>query len=82
MLKVVGGGLASSGRIEAEPDDEVIVHEGHGSSRKLLVADDRIVGAILLGPGDDVASVRAAITRRSAVDIAALRRNTPQLAGV
>lgn len=86
MLKVVGVELASIGRIEAEPDDEVIVHEGQGRYRKLLIADDRIVGAILLGPGNDVASIRAAITQRKDVsgDLAALRqgRNTPELAGV
>ena len=31
--------------------------------RKLVIADGRIVGAILLGPGNDVAAVRTAITR-------------------
>ncbi|MDA0184649.1 FAD-dependent oxidoreductase [Solirubrobacter phytolaccae] len=82
MLKVVGVELASIGRFEPQPDDEVIVHEGAGTYRKLLVADNRIVGAILLGPGNDVASLRAAITQGREVDVAALRRNTPQLAGV
>ena len=28
-----------------------------------MIADGRIVGAILLGPGNDVAAVRTAITR-------------------
>ena len=87
MLKVVGVELASIGRIAPEPDDEVIVHEAKGSYRKLLVADDRIVGAILLGPGNDVASIRAAITQRRDVSgqLGALRRsewNAQELAGV
>lgn len=82
MLKVVGVELASIGRIEAEPDDEVIVHEAQGTYRKLLLTENRIVGAILLGPGNDVPSIRAAITQGREVDVAALRRNTPQLAGV
>lgn len=86
MLKVVGVELASIGRFEPEGDDEVIVHEGHGTYRKLVIADNRIVGAILLGPGNDVASIRAAITQGRDVSdqLAALRagRNTPELAGV
>jgi hypothetical protein len=47
-----------------------------------VIADDRLVGAILLGPGNDVAAIREAITKGREVDIAALRRNTPELAGV
>ena len=82
MLKVVGVELASIGRVEAEPGDEAIVHERHGGYRKLVIADDRIVGAILLGPGNDVAGIRTAITQGREVDVAALRRNTPELAGV
>ena len=34
-----------------------------GHYRKLVIADGRIVGAILLGHGNDVAAVRTAITR-------------------
>ncbi len=82
MLKVVGVELASIGRIHEEPGDEVLVHEAHGGYRKLVIADDRLVGAILLGPGNDVAAIREAITKGREVDIAALRRNTPELAGV
>ena len=63
ILKVVGIELASIGRIQTEPADEAIVHEGTGRYRKLLISDGRIVGAILLGPGNDVAAVRTAITR-------------------
>ena len=34
-----------------------------GHYRKLVIADGRIAGAILLGHGNDVAAVRTAITR-------------------
>ena len=34
-----------------------------GHYRKLVIADGSIVGAILLGHGNDVAAVRTAITR-------------------
>jgi hypothetical protein len=51
-----------------------------------VISDDRIVGAILLGPGNDVAAIRTAITRGKnvAADLPSLRagRNTPELAGV
>ena len=40
-----------------------IVHEGTGRYRKLVITDGKIAGAILLGPGNDVAAVRTAITR-------------------
>jgi len=63
ILKVVGIELASIGRIHSEDGDEAIVHEGTGRYRKLLVRDGRMVGAILLGPGNDVAAVRTAITK-------------------
>ena len=63
ILKVVGIELASIGRIHTEPGDEAIVHEGTGRYRKLVIADGRLVGAILLGPGNDVAAVRTAITK-------------------
>ena len=65
ILKVVGIELASIGRIHAEPGDEAIVHEDAtaAATASSLIADGRIVGAILLGPGNDVAAVRTAITR-------------------
>ncbi len=53
-LKVAGLEVASMGRVEPErPDDEVvqIVEERRGTYRKLIVRDDQVVGAILLGPG-------------------------------
>jgi NADPH-dependent 2,4-dienoyl-CoA reductase/sulfur reductase-like enzyme/ferredoxin len=65
ILKVVGIELASLGRFEAAPHEEAIVFEdpAAGRYRKLVIADGRIVGAILLGHGNDVAAVRTAITR-------------------
>src|SRR4051812_22053504 len=76
ILKVVGIELASIGRIHAEPGDEAIVHEdaAGGRYRKLLIANGKLVGAILLGPGNDVAAVRTAITR--GLDV------TPELGGL
>jgi nitrite reductase (NADH) large subunit len=73
MLKVVGVELASIGRIHEQDGDEAIVHEHNGNYRKLVVAADRLVGAILLGPGNDVAGIRSAITQGREVDVAALR---------
>jgi NAD(P)H-nitrite reductase large subunit len=65
ILKVVGIELASLGRFEAAPHEESIVFEdpAAGRYRKLVIADGKIVGAILLGHGNDVAAVRTAITR-------------------
>jgi NAD(P)H-nitrite reductase large subunit len=66
ILKVVGIELTSIGRFEAEsPDDEVIALEDESGQRyrKLVIADGRIVGAILLGYSAEAAPVRTAITR-------------------
>jgi nitrite reductase (NADH) large subunit len=65
ILKVVGIELASLGRFEAGgPEEQTIAFEdaAAGRYRKLVIADGRIVGAILLGHGNDVAAVRTAIT--------------------
>ncbi|HEX6022363.1 MAG TPA: FAD-dependent oxidoreductase [Solirubrobacter sp.] len=69
ILKVVGIELASLGRFDAAPHEESIVFEdpAAGRYRKLVIADGKIVGAILLGHGNDVAAVRTAITRGSDV---------------
>ena len=70
ILKVVGVELTSIGRFEAEsPGDEVIALEADGGRRyrKLVVAEGRIVGAILLGHPQEVALVRTAIDERSDV---------------
>jgi nitrite reductase (NADH) large subunit len=69
MLKVVGVELTSIGRIQAEADDhEIVLDPGDGTYRKLVIADDRIVGAILLGHSSDAAAVRSAIERAQPVD--------------
>jgi NAD(P)H-nitrite reductase large subunit len=65
ILKVVGIELTSLGRFEASPGEEAIALEdaATGRYRKLVIADGRIAGAILLGHGGDVAAVRTAIAR-------------------
>src|SRR4051794_905819 len=66
ILKVVGIELTSMGRFDAAPPhEEAIVLEDPSARRyrKLVVAGGRIVGAILLGSANDVASaVRTAIS--------------------
>jgi NADPH-dependent 2,4-dienoyl-CoA reductase/sulfur reductase-like enzyme/ferredoxin len=68
MLKVVGIELTSIGRFEAEPGDKVIaLTENGGRYRKLVIRDDRVIGAILLGYSKEVPAVRTAISRGFAV---------------
>lgn len=54
-LKVSGVAVFSAGAIEAEDGDETIVlsDPGHGCYRKLIVRDDRLTGAILVGEASD-----------------------------
>ncbi|GBD47376.1 NAD(P)/FAD-dependent oxidoreductase [Methylopila sp. Yamaguchi] len=54
-LKVSGVAVFSAGAIEAEAGDETIVlsDPGHGCYRKLIVRDDRLKGAILVGEASD-----------------------------
>jgi NAD(P)H-nitrite reductase large subunit/ferredoxin len=64
ILKVVGVELTSVGRFEEQPGDRVVaLEEPGGRYRKLVIADGRIVGAILLGYSQEVAPVRTAINR-------------------
>jgi len=65
ILKVVGIELTSIGRFEAAGphEEEIALEDASGRYRKLVVADGRIVGAILLGFSKEVAAVRTAITR-------------------
>jgi NAD(P)H-nitrite reductase large subunit len=65
ILKVVGIELTSIGRFDPGPDDDVIALEDTTGTRyrKLVIADGRIAGAILLGYSKEVAPVRTAITR-------------------
>lgn len=66
VLKVVGVELTSIGRFEAEPSDEVIALEEDDGRRyrKLVIADGRVVGAILLGFSQDVSAIRTAVSRQ------------------
>jgi NAD(P)H-nitrite reductase large subunit len=63
MLKVTGVELTSVGRFEAAPGEEEIVLEDTAESRyrKLVVADGRIVGAILLGYAVEAPAVVRAV---------------------
>jgi NAD(P)H-nitrite reductase large subunit len=65
ILKVVGIELTSIGRFAAagSHEEEIALEDASGRYRKLVVADGRIVGAILLGYSKEVAAVRTAITR-------------------
>ena len=78
MLKVVGADLASVGRIEPADGDEAIVREDTEARRyaKLLVAQGRIAGAIMIGFPVEAALVTRAV--KSAQDVSgqldALRR--------
>ena len=78
ILKVVGIELTSIGRFEAagSHEEEIALEDASGRYRKLVVADGRIVGAILLGYSKEVAAVRTAITRGFDVthQLPALRR--------
>ena len=64
MLKVAGIDLISMGRIDARSDAEVEIAqqdpEGHGY-RKLVIADGKLVGAILLGDSQNMTAVTAAV---------------------
>lgn len=64
MLKVTGVELTSIGRVEAESDDELeLAFEDVAEQRyrKLVLAEGRIVGAILLGYPLEAAGVVAAV---------------------
>jgi nitrite reductase (NADH) large subunit len=62
-LKVVGVEVASMGDIDAkEADDEIVqvIEERRGVYRKLVIRDDRLAGAVLVGD----ASAAAGLVRR------------------
>lgn len=72
MLKVVGVDLLSVGRFQATDEDTVIALEDpdEHSYRKLVIADGRIVGAILIARQQDAPHVTAAV--KEARDVSAL----------
>jgi nitrite reductase (NADH) large subunit len=72
MLKVAGVDLMSIGRFQATDGDGVIALEDQDqhSYRKLVIAEGRIVGAILIGRPGDAPHVTAAV--KEAHDVSAL----------
>lgn len=54
-LKVSGVAVFSAGEIDPSDGDETVllVDHGHGHYRKLIIRDDRLVGAILVGEASD-----------------------------
>ena len=66
ILKVVGIELTSIGRFEPEPGDEEVScsrTSSEGRYRKLVIADGRIAGAILLGSRTEASPVVTAVKR-------------------
>jgi nitrite reductase (NADH) large subunit len=67
-LKVIGVELASMGRVEAQDaQDEVVLYSEprRGIYKKLVVRDDRLVGAILLGDTGKAAYLQQAFDRNT-----------------
>lgn len=78
MLKVVGVDLLSVGRFQATDEDTVIALEDpdEHSYRKLVIADGRIAGAILIARQQDAPHVTAAVKEKREVSalVPALQR--------
>lgn len=69
-LKVVGIDVTSIGRFEPQSEDELVIMQEDAAEhayRKLVIADNKIVGAILLGYPQDKAAVTAAIKQEKDV---------------
>ncbi|MDZ4718888.1 MAG: FAD-dependent oxidoreductase, partial [Roseiflexaceae bacterium] len=69
-LKVVGVDLTSIGRFEARSEDETVIaleDTNEHRYRKLVIANGKIIGAILLGYPQDAAAVTAVI--KQGIDI-------------
>jgi NADPH-dependent 2,4-dienoyl-CoA reductase/sulfur reductase-like enzyme/ferredoxin len=76
ILKDVGLDLFSIGRIDAHPNDQVIVVDRPAvpSYRRLLLIQDRVVGAVILGQHpQDVASAQKAVRDGITLSAAAQR---------
>jgi ferredoxin-nitrate reductase len=73
-LKVAGVDLYAGGRVAAEPgEDEVVLRDTRrGRYRKLIVRDDQLVGAILLGDVGEARHCSSALRGELAVDEAFL----------
>jgi hypothetical protein len=70
MLKVAGVDVTSMGRFERRSDNEIEITqedvEGHGY-RKLVIADGKLMGAILVGDPANAQAVAAAVKARREV---------------
>ncbi len=70
MLKVAGVDLTSIGRIECESPDELVIALEDAPAyryRKLVIAEGKIIGAILLGYPEDAPAVLEAIREAKVV---------------
>jgi NAD(P)H-nitrite reductase large subunit len=64
VMEILGTAVASMGMIQApEPDGRVVVRARDGNYRKLVLADDRIVGAVLVGDVSEAGPIAAMIRR-------------------
>jgi bacterioferritin-associated ferredoxin len=75
-LKLLGVEVASLGRHDESetPGASAHVHEARGVYRKLVVADGQIVGAIAVGPWEDLGRVQEAIEEPRSFSFWDLRR--------
>ena len=61
-LKVAGAGVWSAGRIDAADAEEIVLSDAEaGEYRKLLLREDRLVGAVLYGETHDAPWYQALI---------------------
>jgi nitrite reductase (NADH) large subunit len=65
VMEILGTAVSSMGLIHApEPNGRVVVRARDGNYRKLVLADDRIVGAVLVGDVSEAGPIAAMIRRR------------------
>jgi len=72
-LKVVGIDLVATGEIDGEGRKESILHQSGNTYRKLVVEDNRIIGAILLGDTRGSEEIQKAI--QTGKNISSLKKN-------
>jgi len=64
VMEILGTAVASMGMIHApEPDGRVVVRARDGNYRKLVLAGDRIVGAVLVGDVSEAGPIASMIRR-------------------
>jgi len=64
VMEILGIAVSSMGMIDApEPDGRVVVRARDGNYRKLVLAGDRIVGAVLVGDVTEAGPLAAMIRR-------------------